>query len=822
MKNKGLLSSSFMFLRHNLRITWRNLWKNKTTTAINVLGLAIGIGSFLAICSIVTYELSFDRHIPDQDRVFRVTTEFKGVFKGTNRGGSTAMPEYLRASAPQIEVLSLFHNWGAKVKIPKVDQAIVKLDRTADIVFADSAYFEVIDQYEWIAGSANSSLKAPFNVVLTSERSRIYFPGTAFRDMIGRKIIYQDSLEVNVSGIVRRSDATSDFIFTDFISIGTIEKSWLKEKFRKNDWLSVSSSDQTFIRVHPETSNEELEAMMSTLNEEAASRDQSKNWVTSYNLQSLSDIHFNTLLNIFDNRSSAAHLPSLRILLAVSFALLVIAIFNFINLETAQATSKSREVGLRKVMGSTKKALLGRFLTESFLISFLAIFIAIPIAYWGLIYFKDFVPEGVSLEFDHLAFWLFLVGLVFGVGLLAGLYPSFVISSFSPIQTLKSKALVTNKGQKGTLTRKLLISFQFVFSQLLIVSTLAVVFQISFMLEKDLGFEKENIVNMEIPWYESPEKEELLYNELQGLACVSTVSRLQRPPASTGYSTSTMEFKKDTSTINASVHRKWGDENYIQLYGIELLAGRNVKKNEAVQESLINETYCKQLGFQHPSEALGATLTNGEEKYEVVGVVKDFHFQALRHNIEAIMINHTEGGDGNVGMKITAHDLQKTIDELSAVWESIYPESPMELTFMDETIERFYKTERQTSKLASTATLIAIFISSLGLFGLISYVISSRTKEVGIRKVLGATVMQIGAIISKEFVFLIGISFLLATPMAYYFINEWINAFAYRVTISWWIYLVGGVGSLLIALITVGTRVWKAAIANPVDSLRYE
>ncbi|MEO1255205.1 MAG: FtsX-like permease family protein, partial [Bacteroidota bacterium] len=403
-----------------------------------------------------------------------------------------------------------------------------------------------------------------------------------------------------------------------------------------------------------------------------------------------------------------------------------------------------------------------------------------------------------------------------------GIYPSYVVSSFSPIQSMKSKSLVVDKGQRGTWIRKLLISFQFIFSQLLIVCTLAVVSQISFMLDKDLGFAKDGIVHLSVPQFESPEKVDLLVEELEKKSFVSYISKQQRPPASNGYSTSTMEYVKDTTTVNASVHRKWGDENYLSLYEIELIAGRNFRKSETIQETVISETYARELGFEDFNKAIGVVLKSGEQKHEVVGVMKDFHFQPLRFSIEPIMVNYTDENARTIGMRLNSSDIQRSINEILGIWDSIYPDSPMNMSFMDETIERFYKTEKQTSKLASTATFIAIFISSLGLFGLISFVITNRSKEVGVRKVLGATAFQISSIISREFIVLVAVSFVIATPISYYLISNWMEDYSYRVNISWWIYLLGGFFSMFIALSTVGVKVWKAATASPIDSLRYE
>lgn len=820
MKNRGGISSSLMFLKHNLKVAWRNLWKNKTTTAINIIGLAVGISGFMAIFSISKYEFSFDNHIPDQDRIYRIFTEFKGVYTGTNRGGSTAMPAYLRENYPQLETVAVFYNWGAKPKIQK-ESGYSALERNQDIIITDSSYFNIVDQYTWLYGSPAQSLRDPKQVVLLKEQAEKYFSVLPVIEYIGKKVIYQDSLEVYVSGIVEQKGGNTDFVFTDFISTNTMEASFLLDQFPQDDWSSISSSNQTFVKLKPEHGMQELDSIISGLNKKAGSRDTTPGWVTSYNYQAFSDLHFNTTLSIFDNGGAPADLESLKAMIVVSLALLVIAIFNFINLETAQAANKSKEVGLRKVLGSTRKLLMGRFLSESTLLTLMALVISLPLTYMGLRYFEEFVPAGLTLQLSEPSFWAFVLILLGVVSLLAGMYPAFVISSFSPIVAIKSKLFASSKGQKGSLVRKLLISLQFVFSQVLIVATLAMLLQISFMLNKELGFTDEGIITIETPWYGSTEDHELYVQEISSISSISDISLHGSPPASRGWSTSIMRYGQDSTEVSLTVHRKGGDENYLSLFGLELIAGRNYKKLNDSREAVINRYYAEQLGFETPNEAVGIELNNGDNHYMIVGVLEDFFFQPLRHAMEPIMISYNDQ-TRNIGIKLQTADIQGSIDQLSEKWEQIYPNENMQAIFLDETVENFYRNEKKTSKLASTATGIAIFISCLGLFGLISFVILQRSKEVGVRKVLGASSIQISSIISREFLILIGISFAIATPLAYWYIAGWMEGFEYRTSISWWVYALGGLISAFIAIVTVGIKVWKAASSNPVESLKYE
>ena len=498
IKSKKRMPNTFTFVRHHVKVARRNLWKNKVTTFINITGLAIGISGFLAIFSIIQYEFSFDRHIPDGDRIYRIYTEFKGVFQGSNRGGSTAMPSYLRENFSQFEVVSVFYNWTAKPKLWKTSE-YATLEKNQDIIITDSSYFLLADQYEWLYGSPQQSLRDPGQVVLTKAQAEKYFNVLPVEEYIGQKVMYQDSLEVYVSGIVESSADLTDFVFTDFISIETLKGSFLKEKYPQNDWSSISSSTQTFVKLNPGIPQSILDTILAKLNKHAYATQTDTNWITSYNYQSLADLHFNTQLNLFDNRQAAAHKPSLKAMLWVSVALLVIALFNFINLETAQSATKAKEVGLRKVLGSTRKLLISRFLTESTLLTFWALVLSVPLTYWGLQYFEEFVPGGMVLEVTKLSFWGFIILLLVVVSLISGTYPALVIASFSPLAALKIKPFTSSKGQKGSIVRKLLISFQFVFSQALIVVAVVMFMQTSFMIGKDLGFSDQGIVIIETP-----------------------------------------------------------------------------------------------------------------------------------------------------------------------------------------------------------------------------------------------------------------------------------------------------------------------------------
>lgn len=818
MKNSRI-ATSIVFLRHNLVVSWRNLLKNRTTSAINILGLSIGIASFIAILSIVVFELSYNRQIPDGDRVYRIHSSFSGSFTATNRGVPIPVGPYVRETFSGLEAIAPIHTYSAKVEVPDESGQKKDLESQSQLLVADSSYFQVIGGYEWLAGSPDISMNEPFKVVLTDEQAYKYFGTRDWLDHIDREVIYRDSLSLFVSGIVKELDYNTDFAFTDFITASTIDKSWLKDRFGDDQWDNTNSSSQLWVKLGKNVNKANILMQMEDLDAHLAEQTEDSDWIHTHKLQSLADVHFDPEVGIFDNGKNAAHLDTLTVLGVVAFAILLIAVFNFVNLETAQSTTKSKEVGVRKVLGSRRFDLAGRFLTESILISFFAVMLAIPLAHYGFIYFEDFIPEGVGFDYSSVSFWVIMLLLTVGVGLLAGAYPSWVISSFRPVKALS--ALGTSRSG-GSIIRKVLILIQFLFSQLLIVGSLAIAWQINFMLDKELGFKEDGIIYFYTPYYEKIEKQKLVVDIVDQMPEIDGYSIQNTPPVQWGYSTTTAKYARDTGEVVTSVHNKSGDTTWMKFYDIELLAGRNLIPNDTLKELIINETLMRDMGFDDPREVVNKSFYFSNGDHIVAGVMKDFHFRSLHHPIEPMAYRYSERSRC-IALKVSHGDkIQPIIDKLTDEWEGIYPDYPLTVYFMDETIESFYSTERQASKMASTATGLAIFISCMGLFGLISFTIIQKSKELGIRKVLGASLFQIGKILSREFVLLIVISFAVSTPISYYIISKWMEDFAYKTDISWWIYVLGGVLSIIIALVSISVKVWKASGANPIESLKYE
>jgi putative ABC transport system permease protein len=810
-------------IKKDLVFAWRNLRRNKLIASINVLGLTIGISACLVIFLIVNYELSFDTFHPDGDRIYRIYAHFSGSFTADNRGVPTGFATAIKEEFTGVETVCNFHTFESDVQVRDGKGGEKDFERYNKIIVTAPVYFAIFNYYQWLEGSPDKSLSAPRQVVLTAGRAKIYFGDVPFGEMIGKEIHYRDSLSVTVSGIVNDVEEKTDLDFTEFISLSTVENSWLKDNIRLEDWSNTNSSSQLFIKASAGTPASKLEQQMSLLATQYADKNKDVPWKITPGLQPLSELHFNTELGIFDNSRSVSEKSTLHVLIAVALLLLVIASINFINLETAQASRRAKEVGVRKVLGSSRKKLIAQFLVESFILTLSAVVLSLALAWGGIRYFTDFVPAGLALRLDDPTVLIFLVTCLFTVTFLAGLYPAFVLSSYQPALALKNLVSFSRSGTRSSFIRKALTVFQFSFSQILIIATLVIGLQINYMLNKDLGFSSEAIVYFDTPWWEKPDKRFLLKNELAQIPEIQTLSLHSEPPSTSSWSSQTFEYDNGKEIIKHNVFRKEGDSSYLQLYGIQLIAGRNLQPSDSAIEYLINETYMKQLGFTNPQDVLGKIVS----KKPIVGVVKDFHSRSLHTAIDPIAIYDWSKEYTCFGMKLYSEnnnvaELKPTIDKIESAWKKIYPDQKFEYHFMDDTIRRFYETEQRTGKLAKTATFIAVLISCLGLFGLSSFTVIQRTKEIGIRKVLGATVNNILLLLSKDFLKLVILAFILSAPVAYSVADWWLKDFAYRMEIGAWLFIMAGLASLITAFLTISVRTVGAAKADPVKSLRYE
>src|SRR4030095_4979812 len=503
----------------------------------------------------------------------------------------------------------------------------------------------------------------------------------------------------------------------------------------------------------------------------------------------------------------------------------LIACVNFINLATAQAVNRSKEVGVRKVLGSNKWQLKMQFIAETFLIVIVALVLAIIITVIALPFISTLLDLQLSLNiFYSPLIYLFLSGLIIAVTALAGFYPSLVLAKFNPINALKNKLAV--KSTKGISLRRGLVVFQFIIAQVLIIATLIILKQMNFFIKQSLGFNKESVINVPFPSDSAGiSKLDYVRKELAAINGVQQISFSSNTPVednSDNWNTFTFDHSPKETDFYAIT--KWSDHEYVPTYQLPLIAGKNLEPSDTANGFLVNESLIKKLGISNPSDALNKeiSLWGGQLKGNIVGVLKDFHDRSFRAPFAPLIVACFKNGYSQAGIKLNTTNASTALKAIENIWNRSFPDFVFEYQFLDEKVESFYKDERQLSHLYKIFAIIAIFLSCLGLYGLVSFMAVQRVKEVGIRKVLGASVGSVIYLFSKEFIILVTIGFVIASPIAWYFMNKWLQDYVYRISISWWIFLMGGISAVVIALVTVSFQAIKAAIANPVKSLRTE
>ena len=808
-------------LANYFKLALRTFQKHKTSTGIHLLGLTLGVSGCLAIYLITGFELGYDTFHPDNERIYRVVGGMKfGPEREQNTVGFVpyALPKALRAEVSGLEQVAAFHNFESAVKIPgagKPDKLFehrnMEVDR-AEIILVEPEYFSIF-KYEWVAGEAKTALSAPFQVVLSEKKARKYFGDLPAVECIGKTVVYADSLQMTVSGVVRDWTQASDLAFTDFLSFSTLSNSFLKAHYNLNEWDDLWSASQAFVKLEETATLAQVEGQFPAF----AKAHFTGNLKFQPALQPLSALHFDA--DYGDNYSRKAHLPTLYGLMGIAAFILLLAVINFVNLSTAQSFQRAKEVGIRKVMGSSRKSLVFQFLSETFLLTAVAGLLSLLVVPQTLLAFAAFVPEGVRLQYN--AQVLTFLGLVaVGTALLAGLYPAFALSGFLPARTLKGPIVHKNR-QQGAL-RKSLIVFQFAVSLVFILGTLLVNRQIAFMRHKDLGFQPEAVLTLTAP-RGSENKLPVLYPKIQQLTGVQKAALQLFEPMGQNFGLDRVVFKGKTEQVFDAAY-KMGDENFIPFYGMKLLAGRNLMKSEEAKEMVITANFVKALGFQTPEAAIGQSLYWRDKAYPIVGVVADFHQQSMHDKIPPTFITTTKNAR-NIAVKLSGQtpvDVEATIAQMASLWATVYPEHKMEYSFLEDTIARFYEKERKTARLVNFATFIAILISCLGLYGLSIFSTAQRTKEIGIRKVLGASVGSVVSLLSKDILSLVLLALVLASPVAWYFMQRWLADFAYRIDIQWWMFAAAGLAAVLIAFLTVGFQSARAALTNPVQSLRSE
>ncbi|MCO4821919.1 MAG: ABC transporter permease [Flavobacteriaceae bacterium] len=811
--------------KNYFKIAWRNLWKNKLFSSINIISLAIGFSASFVIGLMVYYDLTFDKFHPDSELIYRVTSKFiTNDSEGRNSGIPMPYIVEARENFNGLEYASGIH----VANILKVEENSSKkvFKNPEYVVFTNPEYFKIF-KYNWLAGSPDMALNSPNELVLTKNRAKKYFPELSPNEVIGKTLVYNDSIQTIVKGVVANFEERTDLIFEEFLSVETSKKTSNGSYILDPQWDNTNSGSQLFVKTSGPLAIASITEQLNALEVEHRSDWEKKyNFSKTFYLQPLSNLHFNTDLGIFDFSDRPADKAVMRGLGLIALFLLLLGVINFINLNTAQANQRAKEIGIRKTLGSSKKQLVFQFMGETLLLTIAAALISVVLAYWLLQVFSDFTPSGLSFSlFKNPLIISFAIILVVLVTFLSGIYPALVLTKYKPISVLKNQ--VVSKTGKPAL-RRFLTVFQFSIAQVFIISTILVARQINFMMNKDMGFKTEAIANVRTPWnYIAQEKQIRFEQELKKHPEISKLARGGATPASRSTSTTVVTYiNGDGNEIQTPLQLLRGAKDYIEIYNIELLAGRHIL-NDTIKEYVINETYLNILGFKDPKDAIGIQIKRSDELYPIVGVVKDFNQRSLKDPINPLAIVGNWGGTSFRAVHFTLANneqvsMSNTISKIETAYKSIYPDADFQVNFIDETVERFYNQEKSLSKLLSWSMGLSLLISCLGLLGLVIYTTERRTKEIGVRKVLGATIAQLNVLLCKEFLVLVGIAFVIATPLAYWGMNTWLKDFAFKTNISWWIFALSGLGMVLIAIIIMSARTVSTAMKNPVNSLRNE
>jgi putative ABC transport system permease protein len=802
--------------KNYFKTAFRNLIRNKNYAIINISGLAAGIAICLVIFIVIRYEMSFDNYHKKKDRIYRVLTEYHhadspDIFYG--KGVPSPLPSALKANFPQAEKVGTVYSEGND-QIQVLDdngQAVKKFKEEKGVFFTEPTLFDIFD-FKWLAGNA-SSLKNPNSVVLTKATAEKYFGDWQFA--IGKTIKWNNRDVLKVTGILADVPKNTDLQLKVVIAFGT---AYTADFTKSSNWDGTQSSYGCYILLPANVSASSFNTQLRAF----AKKMKSPENKDSHIIQPLSKIHYDTKTGDFSGRTISPGL--IKALWLIGAFILLIACVNFINLSTAQAINRSKEVGIRKVLGSSKAGLKIQFITETFLIVLSSIILATLIAIVTLPFISRVLSKALSFDIaDKSAISVFLLLVSIVVTALAGFYPSMVLSRFNPINALKNKTAVVSA--KGVSLRRGLVVFQFVIAQALIIGTLIIVKQMNYFTHQPLGFDKTAIVNIPFPGDSiGTSKLDYLRQQLKSIKGIQAISFSSNTPVEDDNDMwSTFKFNHAAKETDFYAITKFADDQYVPTYKLPLVAGRNLQPSDTAREFLVSEKLVKNLGIVNPQDVLNKEINLwGFINGQIVGVVKDYNDRSFRRGIDPVLITTLKRGYAQAGIKLATADVSPAMTSIEKAWSQTYPEFVFEYKFLDDKIGSFYKQENQLSNLYKIFAAIAIFLSCLGLYGLASFMAVQRIKEVGIRKVLGATARSIVYLFSKEFIILISIAFVIAAPIAWYYMHSWLQDYVYRINISWWIFIAGGVASIVIALLSVSFQALKAAISNPVKSLRTE
>ena len=818
--------------KNYLKTAFRSLNRNRNYTIINIAGLAVGIAVCLIIFLIIRFHTSFDAFHAKKDRIYRVLTEYHQKDAATaayGKGLPFPMPTGLRAAFPQLEqVVPIYASHNDELQVLDENGTPVKNFKEPNGVFYTAPSFFQLFDFPLLAGSYES-LKDPNNVLLTKEIAETYF--SDWRTAIGKSIKIKGTYRIGaglfhagpsvlkVSGVLATIPANTDFQLKLVVAFGTDFTGDRLYGLQNPDWNNSGPDFGCYVLLPPNSSVDRFNQQLRAYAQKMSPVDKKD----SYLVQPLDAVHYDTQTGNYSNKTISQEL--LHVLWLIAAFILLIACVNFINLSTAQAVNRAKEVGVRKVLGSKRSQLQLQFITETFLIVTGAVLLAAVITLLLLPFVNGFLE--LSLLFNILkdpAIILFLLTTTIFVSALAGFYPAIVLSRFNPVKALKRKQVANTTS--GLSLRRGLVVFQFIIAQALIIGTLVIVKQMDYFMNRPLGFDKDAVVNVPFrPDSTGGKLADYLRQQLLSVKGVQAVSFSSNTPVENDNDMwTTFNFDRTIKEADFQAITKFADNEYVPAYKLQLVAGRNLQPSDPTREFLVNESFVKRLGLKKPEDILNKEISmwDGLIKCPVVGVLKDFNNRSYRQDLTPLLLTTNITMYRQASIKLATANMASTMQSVQKIWQQTFPDYVYEHRFLDEKIESFYKQEAQLAQLYKIFAAIAIFLSCLGLYGVATFIAVQRTKEVGIRKVLGASAGSIVYLFSKEFIILIVIAFLIASPIAWYAMHQWLQDYVYRITINWWIFAAGGLTAIIIALLTISFQAIKAAVANPVKSLKAE
>ena len=786
-----------------LKTAWRNITSKKLYAAINVSGLALGIACALLIFSIIKFHLGFDSFHKDSDRIYRFVTEQHRDQIDYTASVPPAFGKQYRADYTFSEKVSNLCMVMEGLASIKQGEEVKKFQDP--MAFADPEFFDIFN-FPLVAGKSNS-LKEPNTALITERIAQKYFGNTS---PVGKIFRFDNMIDFTITGVLKNIPDNTDFRSEIYLSYASIKQ--YSEWYAAPDaWGGITSEIQTFTRLKPGVSPAQVENTIQAYVKKY--RAKSKN-VHHYKLQPIYDMHFNPK---YGGTMDDGTLWTLSI---IGFLILLTACLNFINLATAQSITRSKEVGIRKVLGSGRGQLFWQFTVETAVIVVLAALFSILISYLVLPYFNQFfetrIPFNLLTDPKLIGFSILLILLV---TFLSGAYPSMILARFRPVLALKGKFKGKYKG--GFNIRRVLMVTQFTISQVLLIGLIVMLYQMKYFKNGDMGFDRNAVVMIPI----GPDQKNIntIRTEFSNIPQVQHVTACFGSPATQNHWQTTFRYDNRPEAEGFPISARGADENYLATFGLELVAGRNISASDTIKDFLVNEKFVEKLGVSSPELVLGKRITvNGDWGGTIVGVVKNFHDQSFRSEIEPIFITTATQTYNSFAVKINMANASNTLATLGKTWSNIYPDLIFRYDFLDDQIAEFYKVEEVMMTMLKIFASIALFIVCMGLYGLVSFMAVQKTKEIGIRKVLGGSISQMLWIFGKEFSTLVIIAFFVAAPVGWLLMSKWLSNYPYRVNIEFWIFILELVIIFGVVLITAGYRSLRAAKANPVKSLRSE